>query len=353
MFAGRIESQMTRAHIAIVIPVFNDWPALARLLENIDTQPELANFTFSVLAIDDGSNLQELDAVLAHCYSRFSSIKMVELACNLGHQRAIAIGLVQALKAPGVDCVVVMDSDGEDRPQDIRTLIDHWRTHPESIICAQRSRRSEPLTFKISYAVYKLCFRILTGARIDFGNFCLIPRRLLGAVCHNSAIWNNLAAALVRAPLPIQRIPTERGLRYAGQSHMNWVSLIMHGLTAISVHGEVVLVRLLISFLALSGISVLGLLVVVAVRVFTRLAIPGWASNVGGSLIIILLQSLLLALISVFTILSTRNVKPVIPIVDADTYVVKTQELLRPGRQLGEAAATFRIDSDARGEACA
>ena len=320
---------MKPGHISIVVPTFDDWASLARLIRDIDTLPELAGLYFSILAVDDGSNDRDLGPILAGRYSRIQSIKVVELACNLGHQRAIAIGLVQALKTPDAACIVVMVSDGEDRPQDIRTLVDHWRTAPNSIICAQRVKRSETIGFKLFYVIYQLIFKMMTGARIDFGNFCLIPQNLLAAVCHNSSSWNHLAATLVRSRLPIRPIPTDRGRRYTGQSHMNLVSLIMHGMSAISVYGDVVLVRMLVSLLALSALSTVGLVVVLSLRLFTDMAIPGWASSVAGNLLVILMQSVVFALISVFIILSTRSAKTVVPIVDADTYVVRSIELLR------------------------
>jgi hypothetical protein len=82
-----------------------------------------------------------------------------------------------------------MDSDGEDRPHDIRKLIDHWRVAPNSVVCAQRAERSETISFKALYAIYKLIFKLLTGARNDFGNFCLIPTRVhYAAVGHRSSL---------------------------------------------------------------------------------------------------------------------------------------------------------------------
>jgi len=341
---------MNQGKILVVVPTFNDWASLARLIQDIDTLSELAGFCFSILAVDDGSNDRGLSRFLGARYSRIQSIKVVELACNLGHQRAIAIGLVQALKMADVSCIIVMDSDGEDRPQDIRRLIDHWRAAPDSIICAQRAQRSESISFKTYYAIYKLIFRMLTGAHIDFGNFCLIPQNLLTAVCHNSGSWNHLAATLVRSRLPIRRVPTDRGRRYAGQSHMNLVSLIMHGMSAISVYGDVVLVRVLISLLGLSALSTVGLGVVVALRLFTNLAIPGWASGVAGNLFVIFLQSVVFAVISVFIILSTRSTKTVVPIVDADTYVVRILEVIRDNAQF-KPAASAAVGETAQGAA--
>jgi polyisoprenyl-phosphate glycosyltransferase len=334
---------MKQGHISIVVPTFNDWASLARLIRDIDTFPELAGFCFTILAVDDGSNDRNLSPIMAGRYSRVQSIKAVELACNLGHQRAIAIGLVQALKTQDSSCTIVMDSDGEDRPQDIKKLVDHWRTAPNSIVCARRARRSESIGFKMFYAIYKLAFKMLTGVRIDFGNFCLIPQNLLTAVCHNSSSWNNLAATLVRSRLPIRRIPADRGRRYAGQSHMNLVSLIMHGMSAISVYSDVVLVRMLISLLGLSALSIVGLAVVFVLRLFTDLAIPGWASGVAGNLFVIFLQSIVFALISVFIILSTRSTKTVVPIVDADTYVIRSTELIRGSTESSKPAAISTV----------
>jgi len=150
---------MKQTHISIVAPTFNDWASLARLIKDIDTLPELAGFYFNILAVDDGSNERNFSPIVASRYSRIQSIKAVELACNLGHQRAIAIGLVQALKTQDAGCIIVMDSDGEDRPQDIKKLVDHWRAAPNSIVCAQRARRSESVGFKMFYAIYKLAFK--------------------------------------------------------------------------------------------------------------------------------------------------------------------------------------------------
>jgi polyisoprenyl-phosphate glycosyltransferase len=342
---------MKQGHISIVVPTFNDWASLARLIKDIDTLPELAGFYFSILAVDDGSNERNLSPIMAGRYSRVLSIKAVELACNLGHQRAIAIGLVQALKTQDSGCIIVMDSDGEDRPRDIRKLVDQWRAAPNCIVCAKRARRSESISFKMFYAIYKLIFKMLTGVRIDFGNFCLIPLNLLAAVCHNSSSWNNLAATLVRSRLPIRRIPTDRGRRYAGQSHMNLVSLIMHGMSAMSVYSDVVLVRVLISLLGLSALSTVGLAVVFAIRLFTDLAIPGWASGVAGNLFVIFLQSVLFALISVFILLSTRSTKTVVPIVDADTYVIRILELVRDNAESIKPVAISAAGEAAQGAA--
>lgn len=205
-------------HLAIVIPVFNDWVSLSRLVADLDQVALPGDVAFSLFVIDDGSSEpQVLDSPL-HAFRRIRHIEVVTLACNLGHQRAIAVGLVEAYHRKKFDAVLVMDADGEDRPADIPRLMAEAARRPGHIVCAQRGRRPGLLVFSIWYRCYKFAFRLLTGARIDFGNFCLIPATRLEAVVSNSSIWSNLAGTLTRSHLPLASLPTDRGQRYAGIS---------------------------------------------------------------------------------------------------------------------------------------
>jgi hypothetical protein len=55
---------MKQGHISIVVPTFNDWAALAQLIKDIDTLPELGGFHSSFLAVDDGSNERNLSPIV-------------------------------------------------------------------------------------------------------------------------------------------------------------------------------------------------------------------------------------------------------------------------------------------------
>jgi E3 ubiquitin-protein ligase DOA10 len=182
--------------------------------------------------------------------------------------------------------------------------------------------------FRLWYACYKAIFRALTGSRIDFGNFCLIPKDKVKPLVSNSSIWNNLAGTLTRSRMPLARLPLDRGRRYAGKSNMNFVSLVMHGLSAMAVYTDIVMVRLMIGTLVLSAATVIGILCVVAVRVFTDLAIPGWATYVAGLLTVILMQAVLLFAISAFNVLGTRSLKVVIPRLDAENLVLRRRKIV-------------------------
>lgn len=312
--------------VVLVVPVYDDWTSLKQLLRAIDAQPGLNRVIFEVFVVNDGSLASPPPAVWyeGH-FSHIRGIRHINLICNLGHQRAIAVGLVMASGETDSDGVIVMDCDGEDRPEDIPRLIATALGNPDRIVCARRSKRSESLTFRSFYLLYKTMFRLLAGTTINFGNFCYIPRSALHRLGHSPSLWNHLAATLVRSRVPLVRVPTERGRRYAGRSRMDFDGLIALGLSAISVYADIVLVRIMVGMLAVSALTAAGLAVVAAIRLFTELAIPGWASTVFGSLSIVLMQSMIFAVVSAFLLLSTRSAKPVIPMIDAPEFVASTE----------------------------
>jgi len=295
--------------MAIVTPVYNDWESFHELLKRLDTMAAVQrDIAFDVIAVDDGSTAPLPAAFLADAGLAFlGGVDVLHLASNLGHQRAIAIGLTESDARASHSATIVMDSDGEDRPEVVPTLVAALRGDPRSIVVARRARRYEGLVFRIFYALYKLLFRLLTGKAIAFGNFCVLPAPSVSRLVAMPEIWNNLAAAITRSRMPIHACPTDRGTRYAGESRMSMVGLLLHGLSAVSVYSDVVFVRILVFSFALGGLTVCGIAAVVGIRFFTDLAIPGWATYTVAALVIVLLQTLMLSLGSVFLLLSNRS----------------------------------------------
>jgi polyisoprenyl-phosphate glycosyltransferase len=320
--------QVATTRIALVIPVFNDWESVSELLLALDRLPALSALAFHVILVDDGSDQRGQLALDPRRLLRVKHLEVLRLVCNLGHQRAIAVGLAAAAALPDLGGVLVMDSDGEDRPEDIPALLAAAAGHARHIVCARRSKRSEPRLFRAFYLCYKTAFRLLTGQRIDFGNFCFIPASALKSVVYNPATWNHLAASILRSRIPVCSIDAERGRRFAGQSHMNFTALMLHGMSAISVYADLVTVRLVLAMVGVAGIAVAGIAAVVAVRLFTDLSIPGWASNVVVALMTMAMESVVFATIAAFMLLNARSAKPVIPALDALTYVGSRETIL-------------------------
>lgn len=314
-------------NLAIVTPVFNDWPSLFQLINELDHLDLPSNISVSLFAIDDGSNEASFQYQSNEVH-RICDIEVITLVCNMGHQRAIAVGLVEVYSRKKFDAVLVMDSDGEDCPSDVPRLVEKAMQCPGCIICAQRRRRPGLLAFRIWYECYKLVFRILTGEYINFGNFCLIPGKRLEALVTNPSIWNNLAGALMRARLPLGSLQADRGQRYAGRSKMNFVSLVMHGLSAMAVYSDTIMVRMLLAALGLSVLTTCGLFIVIFIKLITNLAIPGWATSSVGILLVILLQALMFFTISAFNMMSARSIKAVIPLLDAPSFILSRRAVL-------------------------
>lgn len=203
-----------------------------------------------------------------------------------------------------------MDAGGEDRPQDVKPLLEQAMACPGAIVVAHRAQRSEGPVFRAAYVLYKLKFRFLTGKVIDFGNFSVLPIAAVRRLVYMPECWNHLAATLVKSRLPLVRVPTARGNRYAGSSQMNLVSLVVHGFSAFSVFIETAITRLLLFFGGISVVAIAVALVAVVLRFGTDLAIPGWATNVFGLSMVLFFQSLTLAAVILFSVLSSRSTVP-------------------------------------------
>lgn len=317
--------------LTLLLPVFNDWAALDRLLRDADPVLVAHGITAHVLVIDDGSTQDLASGQLVGPFASLISVEVLHLRRNLGHQRAIAIGLAHLeAERPACQLVVVMDSDGEDDPRDIPRLIERSdATDRRAMVFAERTKRSESLLFQGCYHLYRLVHRILTGRSVRVGNFSVIPRRRLTSLVATSELWNHYAAAAFTSRQPYETIPTARAKRLAGRSKMNFVGLVIHGLSAVSVYSDIIGVRLLIATLLMIGLDVAALGVTLAIRLTTDLAIPGWATTVFGVLLIILLQATMFLFVFSFMILAGRNSASFLPRRDYIHFVGFQEEVYR------------------------
>ena len=314
-----------RAPFIVLMPLYEDWDALPLLLAHLDVALAGHGMTCDVVVADDGSrSTPPAPTILPASFpaAGVRSVTIVRLGRNLGHQRAIAIGLAYIHAAHPGTTVVVMDSDGEDAPEDVPRLMEASREAGSCLVFAARSQRSEGWLFRMLYRVFRVVHRVLTGTSISFGNFSVVPGPLLPRLVILSELWSHYPAAAIKARLPLVTLPVRRARRLRGRSRMNLIALILHGLGAIAVHGDVVGVRALVAMLVATVLIMMGIGAVVTVKFATDLAIPGWATYAVGLLVAILLQTLLLALVFVFVTLNNRSYSTFIPRRDYRDYVV-------------------------------
>ena len=314
--------------LIVLMPLRDDWPSAAELIRRLDKAISSDACTMEILLADDGS-VQRCDRNdFQGGFSVVQAIRTLRLRRNLGHQRAIAIGLVHVQQTTSCDAVVVMDADGEDTPEGVAQLLRAYSdTHGAKAIFAERSRRSESFVFRSFYHLYKFLHRCLTGISVRVGNFSILPSPYLNTLVVMSELWNHYAAAVFRSKLPFTMIPIPRGTRIAGTSRMNFVALVSHGLSAISVFGDIVGVRLLIGSLAGSLLAGLGILLVVMIRFFIDRTIPGWATYATGTLAIIAIQMITIAMSFTFFVLSNRTNLGFVPLRDYSLFVEEAVDI--------------------------
>lgn len=314
--------------LMILLPIYNDWECLPILLERVGQCLAGQAESVQVLLVDDCSDQPPPANLFNGNLPHISRVDCLRMRRNMGHQRAIAIGLTYIHKERECDAVLVMDADGEDKPEDAGRLAEQLqKMGGRQVIFAERIRRSESWLFRAGYLAYRVLHRLLTGIPVRFGNFSIVPAQQLATLAVVSEAWNHYAASVLKARIPFSCMPTNRGTRYFGKSKLNFTGLVAHGISAIAVFAELVGVRVILSSLALVLIVSALLLVVVGIRLFTELAIPGWATNAVGFLFVIVLQILTVAVSLTLGIFFTRNSLNFLPAHDYSYFIGEMQTL--------------------------
>jgi hypothetical protein len=281
--------------VAIVTPVYEDQESFAELCRRLAAVEREAGARFHLIAVDDGSlgAPPKLSAISGAGLSG----EILRLARNVGHQAAIAIGLARAYAMPNVSACVVMDSDGEDTPEAIPRLLAAAAAPSADVAVAERAKRSETLTFQAFYAVYKRLFRLATGQVLRFGNFMALSPIALERLSGMYETSTHVAAAVVKAKLRRADVPTDRGVRYAGQSKMNFPSLVLHGMRAVMVFSDLVLTRMALALVAMAAAVIAVVIGAVAIKL-AGFATPGWVTIVTGFALSLFLQTGLFTMIT-------------------------------------------------------
>ncbi|MBT3561133.1 MAG: glycosyltransferase [Flavobacteriaceae bacterium] len=227
--------------ITILIPIFNDWQSVFKLLKDINFQVSTLSDEFSVIIINDASieNKPEFPTDL----NNLKSVQIINMKDNKGHARCIASGLKYIYEKKEFDYVIPMDGDGEDRPEEIKNFIELTDQSKDKSIVGERIKRSESLFFKICYLFHKFLTLAFTGQSIRFGNFTCLSKITVEKMINEKATWNSFSGSLKKVEKDMLSIPSIRGTRYFGPSKMSFFNLLKHSLSIISVFRKTVLIR--------------------------------------------------------------------------------------------------------------
>ena len=254
--------------IKILIPVYNDWQSVFKLLENINSEVSNLDHEFSVIIVNDAST--ETKPELSVNLEKLNSIKIINMKENRGHARCNAAGLKHIFENEEFNYVIPMDGDGEDRPEEIRQLVDNLNYHTDKPIVGERIKRSEGIFFKFCYFVHKIITSTFTGQSIKYGNYTCLPKSTVEKMINEKATWSSFSGSLAKIAKDRATIPSERGTRYFGPSKMSFKNLLIHSLSIIGVFKITLLIRSLFFliaylFLVIGKISVITLVPVIGV----------------------------------------------------------------------------------------
>ena len=252
----------------ILIPIYNDWQSVFKLLENIDLQLDGWDAEVSVLIINDASTEKKPNNSFG--FKNLKLVQIINMKKNWGHARCIAAGLKYISEKEDFDHVIPMDGDGEDRPAELGAIISEASGYPNNVITANRIKRSDGFLFRFCYLIHKYLTFIFAGQSIKFGNFACLPKSVVAQMIKEPATWSSFSGSLSKIATSRLSVESIRGSRYFGPSKMSFLGLIKHSLSIIAVFRTTVLIRAIIFlaaylFFVLQHISVVTLIPVALV----------------------------------------------------------------------------------------
>ena len=227
--------------IKILIPIFNDWQSVSKLIDDINSLSIDPRYKVSIIIVNDASKHDRQDE--DKNFENINSIKILNMKINQGHARCIATGLKYIFEKEDFDYIIPMDGDGEDGPEEIKELINQIQKSDDKPIVGVRIKRSENLIFQICYQLHKLITLTFTGKSIKFGNFTCLPKSTVEKLINEKATWNSFSGSLAKIEKNLVSVPSIRGTRYFGPSKMSFYNLIKHSLSIISVFRKTFLIR--------------------------------------------------------------------------------------------------------------
>jgi len=250
----------------ILIPVYNDWNSVFKLIDNIDLQ--INNENIEVIIVNDAST-ESFDNNQKQ-FSKINSVKIINLIKNGGHRKAIATGLKYCQENLDYDYIIPMDGDGEDRPEELIDFFNQVHETQPEVITATRVKRSEGFVFKFLYSIHKIFTHLITGKLIKFGNYTCLSKSAVSKLLTDGSVWLSYSGAVTKHFPQFSTIQSIRGKRYFGPSKMSIFALILHSLRISTVFKENIFIRVVIIIL------IFGLLAYYSSAYFLIPSLAGW-----------------------------------------------------------------------------
>ena len=230
--------------IKILISVYNDWESLVKLLNEINKEVQsIEKAEFHCVVVNDASTTKTPEIKVP---KNIRTLKIINMKENRGHARCNAFAVRYFSKDSDFDHLIVMDGDGEDRPVEIKMLVEKALSDEKISVVAKRIKRSEGFLFQILYQIHKIITLIFTGKNINFGNYSCLTKNDVKILSTKESLWSSFSGSVKKHIPKLNTVNSIRGLRYFGPSKMSLFNLGIHSLSIIAVFKFSVFIRVAI-----------------------------------------------------------------------------------------------------------
>jgi polyisoprenyl-phosphate glycosyltransferase len=260
--------------ITVVLPLLNEVAILPSLIQDLRSMLDDSGQSWSILFVNDGST-DGSSELLDELASSDDRIHVLHMSRNFGHAAAIRAGLDHAQG----DVVILMDSDGQDDPKAIPEFLNHWSKGFQVVYAVRFARKESWWKRALFSSFYHLLARVSNiPIPRDAGSFCLLDRRVVDQLRLLPESDRYLPGLRSWVGFRQKSVPVERLARHDLNPRVRLRGLVSLAKTALFGFSRVPLH-------AFYWLAILSAVVCMASigyatyhRLFTGLAIPGWAS---------------------------------------------------------------------------
>ena len=209
---------METMSLDIVVPLYNDEEVVELLCETVLSTIGNKFQSVRLILVDDGSQ-DGTNLVARKISQKKEEVEYIRLAGNFGQHRAISAGL----KFTTSSLVAVMDSDLQDRPEDIIHLVQKMHEEDNPMAIARRKKRSASLFKRVSSRAFALTSNFLVPFKVDpnLGAFRVMDQSIVSELNQVNETTGTPFSLLYSMSVPFSTVDLDRSPRVAGSTGYN------------------------------------------------------------------------------------------------------------------------------------
>jgi dolichol-phosphate mannosyltransferase len=269
--------------VSLVVPVFNEQDNIDVFYAEVVKVLQPLDCDFEILFIDDGSN-DATPLILERLSQADRRVKAYILARNFGHQVALSCGLDYAFG----DAVITLDGDMQHPPAMIPLLLQKWQEGFEVVQTIRKSTEGASWFKHFTSSMFYKLMNAMSNVRISEGgsDFRLLDQKVVQSFRQfkeRARFIRGMISAIGYKQIQIEFVAPRR---FAGTSKFSLRKMVHFALDGITAYSKMPLRFALYLGLLFALVSLLVIVHVLYIKLFTEAAVPGWATTVVSILVL-------------------------------------------------------------------